>query len=148
VVEVAAGLIQNDAGEYLIARRRPGSHLEGLWEFPGGKRGPGESLGQCLRRELAEELGASFAVGELVDTVRWEYPERTVIIHFFRCRLEAGQLEPREGQEIAWVSADRLAAYAFPPADAALLSRLGRRPAPRPSPDSSAQPGGAATGEW
>ncbi len=123
-VEVAAGLIQNGAGDYLIARRRPGSHLEGLWEFPGGKRQPGESLEQCLERELAEELAGAFTIGELIDTVRWEYPGQAVVIHFFRCHLESGSVEPREGQEIAWVAADGLAAYPFPPADAALLSKL------------------------
>jgi 8-oxo-dGTP pyrophosphatase MutT (NUDIX family) len=59
-VEVAAALIQDDAGRYLIARRRRGSHLAGLWEFPGGKREEQETLEACLRRELVEELNAEF----------------------------------------------------------------------------------------
>jgi 8-oxo-dGTP diphosphatase len=123
-VEVAAALIQDDEGRYLIARRRRGTHLEGLWEFPGGKREPGETLQACLRRELAEELGAEFTVGDKVDTVRWRYPGKTVVLHFYRCRLERGAIEAREGQDVQWVAADRLARYQFPPADLALLARL------------------------
>lgn len=124
VIEVSAGLIRDDAGRYLITQRRQGSHLEGLWEFPGGKRQPEESAEDCLRRELEEELGATFAVGELVETIRWEYPDRTVILHFFRCRLAAGAIEPREGQAMAWVAADGLERYPFPPADLAIIDHL------------------------
>ncbi len=124
IVEVAAGLIQDDAGRYLITRRREGSHLAGLWEFPGGKRHPGETPEECLRRELAEELGGPFEVGEHIDTVRWEYPEKTVLIHFFRCRLTGGTIAPRESQMMAWVAPDELSRYAFPPADRALITRL------------------------
>ncbi len=129
VVEVAAALIRDEAGRYLITQRRRGSHLEGLWEFPGGKREPDEPLEDCLRRELAEELSARFTVGPLVETVRWEYPDRTVVIRFYECRLEAGAIEPREEQAMAWVEPERLREYAFPPADRVLIERLtGRRP--------------------
>jgi len=124
LVEVVAALVRDDAGRYLITRRRRGSHLEGLWEFPGGKREPGESLETALRRELAEELSAGFAVGDRVDTVRWEYPERTVVIHFYRCRLESGTIEPRESQAMAWVAPERLVEFDFPPADRELITRL------------------------
>jgi 8-oxo-dGTP diphosphatase len=124
VVEVAAGLVQDAAGRYLITRRRAGSHLAGLWEFPGGKREPGESLEAALERELTEELSARFVVGEKVDAVRWEYPERTVVIHFYRCRLESGTIEPREQQIMAWVEPERLVELDFPPADRALIERL------------------------
>jgi mutator protein MutT len=123
-VEVAAALIQDDAGRYLIARRRRGTHLAGLWEFPGGKREGDETLEACLRRELVEELNAEFEVGEKIDTVRWEYPEKTVVLHFYRCRLERGAIEPREGQAVAWVAPARLNDYEFPPADLALITRL------------------------
>ena len=124
VVEVAAALIQDPAGRYLITRRLPGAHLEGLWEFPGGKREPGETLEQCLRRELAEELGADFIVGEKVETVTWRYPEKTVALHFYRCRLAAGDVAPRQRQAVAWVDPARFGDYDFPPADRVLLDRL------------------------
>jgi len=124
VIEVVAALIQDGAGRYLITRRRDGSHLAGMWEFPGGKREPGEALEDALRRELTEELSASFGVGEKVETVRWEYPERTVVIHFYRCRLESGTIEPLESQAMDWVAVERLRELDFPPADRELIARL------------------------
>jgi 8-oxo-dGTP diphosphatase len=124
LVEVAAAIIRDHTGRYLIVRRRPGTHLAGLWEFPGGKREAGESITECLRRELAEELAAAFVVEEKVETIRWEYGERTVVLHFFRCRLEAGAVAPGEGQELAWVAPEDLRDYAFPPADEVLVTRL------------------------
>jgi 8-oxo-dGTP diphosphatase len=127
LVEVAAALIQDAAGRYLITRRRSGSHLAGLWEFPGGKREPGESLEEALGRELSEELSARFVVGEKIYAVQWEYPERTVVIHFYRCRLESGAVEPRESQGMAWVEPERLEEFEFPPADRELIKRLRTR---------------------
>ena len=56
--------------------------------------------------------------------MRWAYPEKTVILHFFRCRVEAGAIEARESQETAWVAPERLGDYAFPPADEPLVARL------------------------
>jgi 8-oxo-dGTP diphosphatase len=127
VIEVAAGLIRDAAGRYLITQRRRGSHLAGLWEFPGGKVEAGETPAACLRRELIEELSATFAVGALEETVRWEYPDRTVVLHFFACRLEAGEIAPREGQAMAWVEPQALADHDFPPADRELIQRLRSR---------------------
>jgi mutator protein MutT len=124
VVDVAAALIQDAEGRYLITQRRRGSHLEGLWEFPGGKRDAGEDLGACLVRELTEELGARFAVGEKVDTIACAYPDRTIVLHFYRCRLTGGTIEPREGQAMAWVAPSELSRYDFPPADRELVARL------------------------
>ena len=124
LIEVVAALVQDEKGRYLITQRRKGSHLAGLWEFPGGKREADESLEEALRRELAEELSARFAVGQRVETVRWEYPERTIVIHFYRCRLESGTIEPREDQAMAWVAPERLSDFDFPPADRDLIARL------------------------
>ncbi len=124
IIEVAAALIQDDTGRYLITQRRRGSHLEGLWEFPGGKREAGESPQDALRRELIEELSATFTVGLKFTTVTWEYPDRTVVLHFYRCALEAGTIEPRESQSMAWVAAERLGEFSFPPADQELIRRL------------------------
>jgi 8-oxo-dGTP diphosphatase len=126
VIEVAAGLIRDAQGRYLITQRRRGSHLAGLWEFPGGKLEEGETPVAGLRRELTEELSATFAVGELVHTVRWEYPDRAVVLHFFDCRLESGLIRPTENQAMEWVAPERLADYDFPPADRELIARLTR----------------------
>ncbi|MBI2552897.1 MAG: (deoxy)nucleoside triphosphate pyrophosphohydrolase [Candidatus Rokubacteria bacterium] len=122
-VEVAAAVIETD-GRYLITRRVTG-HLEGFWEFPGGK---GETLSECVRREVMEELGVEISVGEKIETVTWRYPERTVVLHFFRCR-HAGEIAPQEGQAFAWVAPEEFERYPFPPADATLIARLrGARP--------------------
>ncbi|HEX3175375.1 MAG TPA: 8-oxo-dGTP diphosphatase MutT [Methylomirabilota bacterium] len=127
VIEVAAALVRDADGRYLITQRRHGSHLAGLWEFPGGKLEAGEAPEAGLRRELAEELTAAFAVGPLVETIRWEYPDRTIVLRFYDCRHAAGPIEPREGQAMAWVAPEQLGDYDFPPADAALIQRLRRR---------------------
>jgi 8-oxo-dGTP diphosphatase len=128
LVEVAAALIQDSDGRYLIARRREGSHLAGLWEFPGGKLDPGERREDCLGRELGEELGGTFEVGEHVESVRWDYADKTVLIHFYRCRLVSGSIEPRESQALEWATAEQFGAYQFPAADAALIARLRSAP--------------------
>ena len=124
VVEVVAALVRDDRGRYLITRRREGTHLAGLWEFPGGKREAGETLESSLVRELREELGAEFEVASFVETVRWPYPGKTVVLHFFECRHLAGPIAPREGQLMEWVAPTALAQYPFPPADEALIARL------------------------
>jgi 8-oxo-dGTP diphosphatase len=124
VIEVTAALVRDAAGRYLITQRRRGSHLEGLWEFPGGKLEAGETPEVGLRRELEEELTATFAVGPLVETIHWEYPDRTVVLRFYDCRHVSGPIEPREGQAMAWVAPERLGDYHFPPADGALIQRL------------------------
>ncbi|HVQ78117.1 MAG TPA: 8-oxo-dGTP diphosphatase MutT [Candidatus Binatia bacterium] len=121
-VDVVAAVIERE-GRILIARRPPGAHLGGLWEFPGGKRHPGERPAEALRREIAEELGVAAVVGEIIETIDWSYPGTQVRLRFFRCAVE-GEPRPLEGQEIAWIAPADLGRYAFPPADAALLARL------------------------
>ena len=124
-VEVVAAVVERD-GRYLITRRLEGTHLAGLWECPGGKLLPGEQPEDALRRELKEELGVEVAVGELIQTVDWTYPEKSVRLLFFRCAL-AGEPTPLEGQEMRWVAAADLRSYNFPDADATLIARLSRR---------------------
>jgi 8-oxo-dGTP diphosphatase len=124
IIEVVAAVIERE-GRILIARRPAALHLGGLWEFPGGKRQPGETPEAALVREIREELDAAVTVGELLDDVEWTYPEKTVRLLFFRCALDD---EPRaaEGQEIAWVAPADLDRYEFPPADGGLVARLRR----------------------
>ena len=123
-IAVVAAVIERDA-KILIARRQFGTHLAGLWEFPGGKPEVGETLEEALRREIREELDADVDVGERIETVEYDYLDRRVRIAFFRCSLH-GEPRPLEGQAIAWVAREDLANYDFPPADAALLERLRR----------------------
>jgi mutator protein MutT len=122
VIVVTAAVIEKD-GKFLVTRRPRGVHLEGLWEFPGGKCEPGEALGSCLQREIREELGTGAAVNAELFTVAHSYSDRTVELHFFACELN-GEPRPVLGQEMRWVSREELRELAFPPADAELIERL------------------------
>jgi 8-oxo-dGTP diphosphatase len=121
-IVVTAAVVER-GGAYLVTRRLRGTHLEGLWEFPGGKCEHGETHERCLVRELREELGCEAVVGAKLLEVAHEYPERTVELHFFRCEL-TGQPEPLLGQEIRWVDRRDLRALEFPPADEELIQML------------------------
>jgi len=122
-IEVSAALIFRD-GKLLIAQRHVGSHLGGLWEFPGGKREPDETFEQCLVRELREELGVEISVGELFEEVVHDYPEKTVRLKFFICRLARGEPQPLGCASVKWISKSELANHDFPAADARLLDKL------------------------
>jgi uracil-DNA glycosylase family 4/mutator protein MutT len=130
VVEVAAAVIER-RGRFLVTRRDPARHLGGLWEFPGGKREPEESIEACLVRELDEELGIDIRVGERLAIVPWTYPERRVLLHFFRGELTGRRIAPREGQPFQWVTRTELPALPMPPADAELVASLVAGPANR-----------------
>ena len=112
-IEVAAGLVFRD-GKILITQRRSQDHLGDLWEFPGGKREAEESFENCLQRELREELGIEVAVGELVDTVTHQYPEKKVHLKFYRCVWVRNEPQPIGCQACAWVGMTQLADYSFP----------------------------------
>ena len=121
-IVVAAAVIE-DHGRYFVTRRLQGTHLEGHWEFPGGKCEPGESLPQCLERELLEELGASVVVGEEILAASHDYPERRVELHFISCSLLNAPVALL-GQEMRWVERGELRSLPFPPADDELIERL------------------------
>jgi mutator protein MutT len=126
VVEVAAGLIFR-GGLLLIAQRRLGSHLGGLWEFPGGKREDGESFESCLKRELLEELAVEVQPQQLLLSLTHVYPEKTVHLQFYRCICLKGEPQPVGCQALAWVAPNDLVNYAFPAADQRLLQLLRER---------------------
>ena len=122
---VGAAVIERD-GRYLVTERQRGVHLEGYWEFPGGKCEDGESMEQCLRRELIEEIGADADVGDELLAVTHQYPERTIELHFVACRL-LGEPTPQLGQRMRWVPRAELPALRFPPADDELIALLQSR---------------------
>ena len=122
VIVVAAAIIERD-GMFLVARRPPGVHLEGLWEFPGGKCDSGEPLDACLRREILEELGSESCVSAEILRVSHAYEDRIVELHFFRCHL-LDEPRPLIGQEIRWVTGAGLVELDFPPADSELIALL------------------------
>lgn len=121
-LQVVAAVIERD-GAFLLTLRQAGTHLEGHWEFPGGKVHAGESHEQALARELAEELDIHATVGACVHRVTHAYPEKTVALHFYRCTF-AGVPRPMQGQGMRWVPRADLAALPFPDADRDLIRLL------------------------
>ncbi len=121
LVVTAAVIRRGD--RFLVTRRLKGTHLEGYWEFPGGKCDPGEAHEACLKRELIEELGSRSRIGAELFTIAHAYPERIVELHFFDCQLE-DEPRPLIGQDMRWVTRADLGTLQFPPADAELLRRL------------------------
>jgi 8-oxo-dGTP diphosphatase len=126
-VEVAAGLVFRN-GRLLITRRPAGSHLGGLWEFPGGKRETGETSSQCLVRELLEELGIEVEIGRKLETVTHDYPDKRVRLQFFHCRWKRREPQPLGCAAFKWVEAAELDDHKFPAADARLIKRLQNSP--------------------
>ena len=122
MVVVAAAVIERD-NAFLLTRRLKGTHLEGRWEFPGGKCEPGEALEACLVRELREELAVEAVVGERLLLTRHAYAERTVELHFLRTEL-TGEPVPQLGQQMRWVPRSELTALDLPEADADLIRLL------------------------
>jgi mutator protein MutT len=120
---VTAGLIRHQA-RLLITRRPAGKHMAGFWEFPGGKQESGETLEQCLARELKEELGLDVAVGELFMTVEHEYETKFISLHCFECRLLQGSPASLEGQETQWVNIEELNKFVFAPPDQKVIKYL------------------------
>lgn len=122
-IEVSAALIFR-SGKLLITQRHAGAHLGGLWEFPGGKRESGETFEQCLVREICEELGVEVSVGELFEEIAHTYPEKSVHLKFFICKLLQGEPQPLDCAAVKWVDKAELTDFNFPAADVQLLTKL------------------------
>lgn len=122
---VACALVDAD-GRVLIAQRPEGKQLAGMWEFPGGKVEPGETPEECLVRELHEELGIETKTACLAPLTfaSHAYEDFHLLMPLYVCRRWDGQVMPREGQELAWVRANKLRDYPMPPADIPLIPPL------------------------
>jgi len=121
---VAAGILCDKAGRVLISERLCDGPFNGLWEFPGGKIGAGESAADALHRELAEELGVTVTAAQSFVELRHEYPDRTVDLEFFLVTGWQGEPAGLEGQGIRWVVLDELSADQLLPADAPVIEAL------------------------
>jgi A/G-specific adenine glycosylase len=121
--DIAAGVIWRN-GLILIAQRPPSGLLGGLWEFPGGKREPGESLEECLIREVREELAVTIQVGPLLGTVEHAYTHFRITLHAFHCRYVSGEPQTIGCAAWCWVKPQELKLYAFPAANRTLLAAL------------------------
>ena len=121
IIVTAAVIRRNE--HFLVTRRQHGVHLEGYWEFPGGKCDDSESLESCLMREIVEELNVGIEVGERLLVCSHDYPTRIVELHFFAAEL-LGEPRPMLGQEMRWVTRGELQSLQFPPADDELIALL------------------------
>ena len=126
-VKVVAAVMKavNDQGEPMIfaTQRGYGAFKDG-WEFPGGKIEPGETPEEALKREIMEELDTSIAVGNLIDTVEYDYPDFHLSMKCFACSIQSGNLHLVEHEAAKWLSADRLDSVDWLPADVTLIPRI------------------------
>jgi A/G-specific adenine glycosylase len=125
--DVAAGMIWDDAGRVLIAQRPLDGLLGGLWEFPGGKREPGEALEACLARELREELSIDVQVGDLFARVEHAFTHFRITLYAYTCRVVSGEAQALGVAAFAWVTPDELDHYAFGKADRQVIAALKAR---------------------
>ncbi|MET0808548.1 MAG: Nudix family hydrolase, partial [Pseudoxanthomonas sp.] len=123
-IHVAAAVITDVRGRILLARRTDGRDLAGLWEFPGGKREPGESLEDALVRELQEELGITVQVGAPLISVPQQYPDKRLLLDVRQVTSWIGVARGVEGQALAWVAPEKLTRYPMPPADRPVVAAL------------------------
>ena len=123
-VHVLVGLIGDERGRWLVNQRRAGTHMAGLWEFPGGKSQPGEAPFAALRRELDEELGIDVQDAEAWFELTHDYPDTHVQLDIWRVRRFTGEVTAREGQVLRWVTIDEFAALPLLPADWPIVERL------------------------
>ncbi len=131
-IDVVVAVVLRADGHVLVCQRKTGGHLGGYWEFPGGKREPGESLEQCLARELKEELAIRVRPLSALDVIEHDYPTVRVRLHPYLCAHTDGIPQPIACQRTEWVAPPRLPDYRFPPANDALIAQLVRRLSDRP----------------
>ena len=126
MVLVAAAALVDTGGRVLVAQRPEGKSMAGLWEFPGGKVGPGETPEEALIRELDEELGIDVTENCLAPFTfaSHRYDEFHLLMPLYVCRVWQGAVRPREGQALKWVRPVRLGDYPMPPADRPLIAML------------------------
>jgi A/G-specific adenine glycosylase len=122
--DVTAAVIHGDDGRLLIAQRKPEAMLGGLWEFPGGKCQPGESLPDCLRREIQEELGVEIEVGPYLTTIQHGYTHFRISLHVFECRHLDGNPSAIDCADWRWAWLSELEDFAFPVTDQKIIQLL------------------------
>ena len=121
-VVVVAAVVERD-DRVLVTERIADTHLAEHWEFPGGKMEEGEDHRQCLAREMREELDVEVSIGRELHATSFEYPDRTVDLHFYICAI-IGEPRPVLGQRVRWVSLAELGTLRVPPADRELIRAM------------------------
>jgi 8-oxo-dGTP diphosphatase len=126
MILVAAGLIFK-SGSLLITQRPAGKHGAFKWEFPGGKVESDEDPRKTLEREIEEELGIKVKAENIIETIHHRYPDRSVLLLFYRCQWISGEPEPIECNAIAWSDPAHLTDYDFLEADLDFIRRLAHK---------------------
>ena len=121
-IEVVAAVII-DAGKVFATQRGYGEFKDG-WEFPGGKMEKGESPQQALLREIKEELDTEINIGELFDTIEYDYPDFHLTMHCYLCTVKAGELVLKEHEAAKWLNRELLDSVEWLPADKSLIEKL------------------------
>lgn len=127
IVRVVAAVIRryNETGEPIIFATQKGyGDFKGGWEFPGGKIEPGESPEQALVREIREELETEIIVGELIDTVEYDYPNFHLSMDCFWCEVKSGDLKLLEASAAKWLTKEELGSVEWLPADVSLIEKI------------------------
>ncbi|MCB1867384.1 MAG: Nudix family hydrolase [Gammaproteobacteria bacterium] len=123
-VHVAVAVIQDENGRILLSRRADHAHQGGLWEFPGGKLDPQETLQHALKREIREELGIDVHAYSPLIRINHSYPDRRVLLDVHRVTAFSGVPSGREGQPLVWVDPESMHAYPMPAADLPIVTAL------------------------
>ena len=124
MIEVGAAIIENEQCDILIARRRAGKSQAGLWEFPGGKLEPEESVEACIRRELHEEMNIVIEPYAYFGTNDHDYGTAVVRLIAYKARFKGGSIKLADHDDYRWVSRSELAGYTFAPADIPFVRML------------------------
>ena len=124
-IQVVAAIIIKD--QQVFATQRGYGEFKGWWEFPGGKIETGECPQEALKREIREELDAEIVVGDLLETVEWDYPTFHLTMHCYVCTLESESLNLNEHSDAAWLTKDTLESVKWLPADLVLLEKIAER---------------------
>ena len=122
-IRVAAAVIRD--GEKIFAVQRGYGEFKGGWEFPGGKIEAGETSQQALLREITEELSATIEVGDLIETVEYDYPDFHLSMDCFWCEVIHGELILKEAEDAKWLTKEHLADVKWLPADVTLIEKIG-----------------------
>ena len=122
-IDVVAAVIQNEDGLFLATQKGYGP-FKGGWEFPGGKIEDGETPEVALKREISEELETRIRVGELIDTIEYDYPNFHLSMDCFWCEIVSGKLVLKEHEAARWLDKENLYSVEWLPADLSLIEKI------------------------
>ena len=125
--QIGVAVISNQQGKILIDRRKNEGEMARLWEFPGGKIEPGETIEECIEREIKEELNIEIIVGDRLTTITHAYKTFNVTLYVHECQHVSGKPQPLECEEIHWVEPAQMNRYEFPQANKQIINLLQER---------------------